>query len=59
MKKSEFPKILLFKTETGPPVLPETAKCEGFGISIPSTLYTTPRGELPRTTISFRESSEP
>ena len=57
--KSEFDKSLLFNMETGPPELPEIAKCEGLGISTPSTLQTTPRGLFPLMTMSFLESSEP
>ena len=59
MKKSELAKILLFRIETGPPELPEIAKCEGFGMSTPSIFQTIPSGEFPRTTMSFRESSAP
>ena len=35
------------------------AKWLGFGILIPSNRYKIPAGVLPRTTISFLESSEP
>ena len=35
------------------------AKCEGLGMSTFSTRHSTPKGELPRTTISFLESSVP
>ena len=45
--------------DTGPPVLPAIEKCDGFGMSIPSTRHTTPSGEFPRITISFLESLAP
>ena len=41
MKKSELESNLLFKIDTGPPELPAIAKCEGLGMSTPSTRQTT------------------
>ena len=59
MKKSELPKILLLMMETDPPVVPGMAKWLGFGMSMPSMRQRMPWGELPRTTMSLRESSAP
>ena len=59
MKKSELESSLLFKIDTGPPELPAIAKCEGLGMSTPSTRQTTPKGLFPRITMSFLESSAP
>ena len=44
---------------TGPPEVPEMAKWLGLGIFTPSSRQSTPEGELPRITMSLRESSAP
>ena len=59
IKKSELARILLFIIDTGPPVLPEIAKWDGLGMSMPSTRQTTPKGLFPLIIMSFLESSAP
>lgn len=40
-------------------MLPSEPKWFGLGISLPFNRHNTPNGELPRITISFRESFAP